>query len=935
MIMFTRSPVALAVAAALSSAALAPGAFAQTAPAQSPPPTAEVIVTGSNIRRVDAETASPIQIISQEEIQRTGKSTIGEYLQTLTTDGAGSVPKTFGNGFASGASGISLRGLGAGSTLVLLNGRRIAPYGLADDGQKVFTDLSVIPLEAVERVEVLKDGASAIYGSDAIAGVVNITLKQNFEGLVAKGSFASSRYSDGNAEKLSITSGFGNLDDNRYNVFFNVEASDTDRIRVGDRDERGYIGSGDLRQYGYSITGSQFMFGSITPPVLKPDGSVDTAGNAVSSPAGSIRNPTTTAYQSLPGCAKFSNLAADPNGGCLWQSGQFRDLTPVEKYVNVFGRGTLALNDNFQAYTELGYSRKKSEFANTPSGVSGSWGYPGGPVNASSGAGATLLGATHPDNTLGVAARLRYAAFDVGPRVVHVTNDFWRAMAGVKGKLGEWDVDSAYLHSQSDLTNERTGYLRYSSVRQALSGTGPITWRIGDDAGLNTQAVYDFISPTIHSNGKSSLDLIDIKGSRSVAQLPGGDLGVALGAEYRHLETSLTPTTYTDLGDIIGLGYSAYSGTQNVIGAYAEVLAPVLQSVELSAAVRSDRYMNGENATTPKFGIKFRPWDKLALRATYAKGFRAPNAAENGTGGLAAFANTADPVRCPGGNPAPGGGTQADCNGSVALITTPNPALKPEKSRSLTAGLLFQPTSLASISFDVFEIKRTNEINTETLDEAIAENKTVRSDNNLNGKANTGTLLAALTDYINSASTKVRGADLDGRYTLPLENFGKVRFDLQWTRISSFLRTEQSGQEIQFAGTHGNCDTTNCIGTPKNRINFGATWEMGTFNVSTVVNFVDSFKNVRDGNATTCANKLADGSNAPNADCMIASFYSIDLAGRWQVTDPIEVFGTVANLLDRQAPLDPLTYGSVNYNPLHAAGAIGRYYTVGMRYSFK
>jgi iron complex outermembrane receptor protein len=556
-------------------------------------------------------------------------------------------------------------------------------------------------------------------------------------------------------------------------------------------------------------------------------------------------------------------------------------------------------------------------------------------VNASSGAGATLLGATHPDNTLGVAARLRYAAFDVGPRVVHVTNDFWRAMAGVKGKLGEWDIDSAYLHSQSDLTNERTGYLRYSAVRQALSGTGPITWRIGDDAGLNTQAVYDFISPTIHSNGKSSLDLIDVKGSRSVMQLPGGDLGVALGAEYRHLETSLTPTTYTDLGDIIGLGYSAYSGTQNVIGAYAEVLAPVLQSVELSAAVRSDRYMNGENATTPKFGIKFRPWDKLALRATYAKGFRAPNAAENGTGGLAAFANTADPVRCPGGNPAPGGGTQADCNGSVALITTPNPALKPEKSRSLTAGLLFQPTSLASISFDVFEIKRTNEINTETLDEAIAEKKTVRSDNNLNGQPNTGTLLAALTDYINSASTKVRGADLDGRYTLPLENFGKVRFDLQWTRISSFLRTEQSGQEIQFAGTHGNCDTTNCIGTPKNRINFGATWEMGTFNVSTVVNFVDSFKNVRDGNATTCANKLADGSNAPNADCMIASFYSIDLAGRWQVTDPMEVFGTVANLLDRQAPLDPLTYGSVNYNPLHSAGAIGRYYTVGMRYSFK
>src|SRR4029453_1125146 len=167
----------IAVAAAVGGAFVAPGAFAQATPEKQGAPIAEVVVTGSNIRRVDAETASPIQIVTQEDIQRTGKSTIGAYLQTLTADGAGSVPRTFGNGFASGGAGISLRGLGASSTLVLLNGRRIAPYGLADDGQKVYTDISVIPLEAVERVEVLKDGASAIYGSDAIAGVVNIILR--------------------------------------------------------------------------------------------------------------------------------------------------------------------------------------------------------------------------------------------------------------------------------------------------------------------------------------------------------------------------------------------------------------------------------------------------------------------------------------------------------------------------------------------------------------------------------------------------------------------------------------------------------------------------------------------------------------------------------------------------------------------------------------
>jgi iron complex outermembrane receptor protein len=268
----------------------------------------------------------------------------------------------------------------------------------------------------------------------------------------------------------------------------------------------------------------------------------------------------------------------------------------------------------------------------------------------------------------------------------------------------------------------------------------------------------------------------------------------------------------------------------------------------------------------------------------------------------------------------------------VALITSPNPGLKPEKSRSYTGGVVFQPTSLINISLDYFEIKRTNEINTETLDDAIARGATVRSDNLLNGQAGTGTLLAALADYINSASTRVRGADMDARYGLLLP-LGKLTLDMQWTHVSSFLRTEPDGSQLQFAGTHGNCDTTNCIGTPKNRVNFGATWALDSFSVSGVVNYIGSFQN-RASAGANCANKFADGTPAPNADCEIASFYSIDLAGRWRPTDALEVFGTIENALDRQAPLDPLTYGSVNYNPLHSAGAIGRYYTLGMRYRF-
>ncbi len=464
-------PATLAVAA--------PAAFAQSAADEKPTNLDRITVTGSNIPRVTTETASPVQVITRQEIDRTGKATIGEYLQTLTSDGAGSIPKSFGTGFAGGGSGISLRGLGAASTLVLLNGRRMAPYGLADDGQKVFTDLSVIPMDAVERVEVLKDGASAIYGSDAIAGVVNIILRNDFTGAIAKASYGMSGDSDGNARRGSLTAGIGSLAEDGFNAFISLDVSKTDGIRISDRRNRKWIGNGDLSPYGYDrVAGGQNF----------PLNGAITAGGTVAgnSPAGSIRDPLTGLYQSLPGCAQFSSITpADPGGGCLWETQDFRSLSPSEEFGNLFARGTFALSDNFELYGEFGYSKKKTEFYNTPSGVSGSWGYPGGPVNASSGAGATVLGAGHPDNPLGANARLRYAAFDVGPRVTRNTNEFTRFLVGMKGTVGDWDIDTAYLHSATQLVNERTGFLRYSHVRTALSDpNSPVGWwRLGPTQG--------------------------------------------------------------------------------------------------------------------------------------------------------------------------------------------------------------------------------------------------------------------------------------------------------------------------------------------------------------------------------------------------------------------------------------------------------------------
>lgn len=912
--MFKKSPISIGVALALGGAAALPALAQQDA-------TQRVEVTGSHIRRVQAETAAPITVISSEQIQNSGRATVGEFLQTLAVDGQGSVPPSFTNGFAPGSIGVSLRGLGAGSTLVLVNGRRMAAYGLADDGQKVFTDLSTIPMEAVERVEILKDGASAIYGSDAIAGVVNIILRKSYNGILAKASYGTSRYGDGDTKIATFLAGTGNLDTDGYSVYLNLEAMKSDAIRYKDR-SRDWIGTSDTRPWGY-VQGGTFN---------TPAGAITAGGTAAgSSLVGNVR--VGGLYQSLPGCGLVAPTLtpADPGGGCLWDAQKlYGYLLPEVESYSLFGRGTLRVNNNTEAYAEISALRKSSFSASTPSGVSGAWGFPGGAVNASSGAGAVVLAPTHPDNIGG--DRLRYAAWDVGPRTSGVDNDAYRLLAGIRGSTMNWDWDAAVLHSETNLVNRRNGFLRYSVVKAALGDptSGLFPWRIGVNAGLNAPALYAALSPTIESDGKTKLSSADFRASRELAKLTGGALALAVGLEFRHESNKLTPTTFTDIGDIIGLGYSAFDGSRTLSAVYGELNAPLLKELEVNAALRYDKYSGNLNQATPKIGIKWTPIRQLVLRGTYSEGFRVPNAAEAGTGGVAAFTTARDPVRCPGGVAAPGA-SAADCNQQVAIITQGNPNLKPEKSKSYTLGFVFEPVAQTNLSVDFWQIKRTDEINQGTVDEALAAGKFVRSDNNLPGTPDSGTLLAVLGSYINSTSSTVRGYDVDGSVAFNLGEAGKLITRLGWTHISSWERVD-AGTTYQYAGTHGNCDVTNCIGTPKDKFNFTATWDRGGLQFSGTVNYIGSMKNVMwDGDA--CASSFADGSDAPSG-CRIPSFYTVDVSGRWAVTKQLDIFGSIQNLFDRVAPLDPTTYGGVNFNPLHISGAIGRFYNVGLRYKF-
>ncbi|MEB0135348.1 TonB-dependent receptor [Actimicrobium sp. CCC2.4] len=927
------------------------GMIAMPVLAQEAAATQRVEVTGSNIRRAQAETASAVQVLSRTDIEKSGKASVAELLQSLAVDNQGSVPTTFGNGFAAGASGISLRGLGTASTLVLVNGRRVAPYGLADDGQKVFADLNLIPLEAVERVEILKDGASAIYGSDAIAGVVNVILRKDYKGTTAKVSYGQTTgYSDGKDVRATITHGFGDIDTDKYNVLLNFEYGNKGDANYRDRSDRRYVGKSDLRPYGFSAQESLSGAGAIIDNNL--------AGSAVN---GNVRNPRTLDYYNrgnlagvgftrlFPGaaCGNFTtHPQGDPLGGCLTDTAQqYNQIQPKQETFNFFGRGTRQITPDLQAYVEYNLYKSNSVSSSTPSGVSGSVGYPGGPVSNAS----VALGAAHPDNPyFGTAARLRYYAADVGPRVSTIDSTFTRLVAGLKGTQGAWDFDTAFLYSENKVSNERTGYLARAATFALLNPTvanvaaaraksaayaalpAGTYWRIAENAGLNSAAVYAALSPVVSNDAKTQVTQIDFKASRELGKLDGGNIGLAVGGEFRHESVKLDPSSGTETGDVIGLGYSAYKGSRNVGALYAEMLAPVTKSLELSAAVRADRYSDVGNAFTPKVGAKWTPVKEFAIRGTLARGFRAPSAAENGEGGLAAFSSAIDPTRCA------LGVTSACSPASVAVITSPNKNLQPEKSESTTLGFVWDPLPKTSLSLDFFQIKRKNEINQEQTSASIAAGQVSRDPSTATAiPGDPGGITAVLAKYVNSASTTVQGADLDFRQGFDLgTGNGKLTVDAKWTHLFKFMRKEKDGSEYDFAGTHGNCDVTNCIGTPADRVNLGASWERDAIRVSTIVNYRGKLDNkLFKNDPAGCASFFADGTDAPSG-CKLASFTTVDLSFRWLANKNVEVFGTIQNLFDRIPPLDPLTYGAQSYNPLDYSGALGRYLNVGVKYKF-
>ena len=886
-----------------------------------------ITVTGSAIPRIDVETPSPVTVITAAQIQRSGLKTVTDVVRAISADNSGSIPTAFTAGFAAGSAGVALRGLTVNSTLVLIDGRRSANYPLADDGQRTFVDLNTIPVNAIERIDVLKDGASSLYGADAIAGVVNIILKHDFKGLQGTAEAGTSQDGGGTTRRVTLLFGGGDLQKDGWNAYGNIEAQKDDHIAARDR---GYpYNTSNLNPTGGSnLDWGQpgFNTGSTTPLVRPAVPGPDGAGGMHTGTAmpGSLWQPL------VPCGANTTPISNDLGNGCqLDPTYRYGELAPKQTRVGAYGRLTVKVGESSEAYVSASVYKNKVEAAGNPPQIRS-----GTPVNTRSIVlPATLAnGADNPyDPYPADPALITYAFGDI-PGGGRNDNTNMRLAGGIHGTWGEWNYDSALIFSHSSLDVDNYGFLNYAALINAVNNG---TYNFLDPS-QNSPALRAQLAPVLHKRSTTDLQSIDFHVSRPLMDLPGGSLGLATGVDVRH-EAQHDPDLNPGL-QAQGLGVAHTFGKRTVEGVYAELDAPFLESLEVDVSGRYDHYSDFGSNFSPKVGFKWKPFESLAVRGTWSKGFRAPSFAENGSSESEGFATYTVPD-----DYAAAHGNNAYVRPyGLAYDTIGNPNIKPEKSKSWTFGVLWQPLEQFSASLDYYDIKKTGVIgqqdtqavlNAYFAGQPLPPNSAVIPDV---PDPQFPTLLpkpvVVMAPYVNQNSLQTKGVDLDLIGNFNLTDGVKLRSELNATRIFEWNLTLQDGTVERFVGTHGPYALSSGAGTPRDRASWSNSLMFGKATVTGTLYYTSAISMTAPDNGEGCIS-VDDNGNPFPPSCHVASFTYFDLTGSYDFNDHFGVYASVLNAFNRKAPFDPSNYAGNNYNPTWAQpGIVGRFYTLGVKF---
>ena len=874
-------------AAALCAGGVAFAAAAQQQPAEPARKLERIEVTGSRIKRVDAESPVPVQVITRDAIERSGAMTVTELLKSLPANNAGAFDENAIASFSPGAGSVSLRGLGAQATLVLINGRRVTPYGFAQGGQQTFVDVNAIPLDAVDRIDILLDGASALYGSDAMAGVVNVILRKEFTGFRTHGSIGQTSYGDGTTSSAGFTIGKGSLDSDKYNVFASYEHASREAIKAS---ERPNTRTADFRRFGLTDRRSSYsMPGNLYEAVDD----------------GAFLGP-------MAGCAPVDDQTSPVDGRCAYDHVRYQDIQAKTTRDHLVMGGVAELSAQTQLFADAIFTRSTIEQAG-PSYNSSTY-FATGTLSQDY----IPLSATHPQNPFGQTVGLRYRFGDV-PNSTTTKSDTQRATLGMRTALAEWDVESAAMYSRSKTKVIYAGYLRdavlLNEVLDPSTGMARDSFVFGNPA-ANDAGLMARLYPTLRDSGVTSMSSLDVHGSRQFGRLAGGPMGIAVGADFRRETFRSTPDPLTAAGEISVLGAAAADGQRNISAFFAELSAPIAKTLETQFAVRVDRYSDFGSATTPKVGLKWKPVSNLALRGTYSKGFRAPSLVEtSGTPVTSFYSDIRDPQLCPD----PVGAPNDNCNVTVAALQGANQHLKAETSKSFTVGLVFEPTDRLSVSLDFYRIKRRNEISTMDPDYLLAHESEypgyVQRDPATNQIERLNLLLT------NLGSTMVRGYDIDVKNRWPLGELGTLTLAGTYNRMPRYkVRPVADAEEVDYAGTYLQ---------PRERYTLGGTWEYGAWTTSLTWNYIGGYSRAFSPIDTVCPYE----STTPGL-CRVESWMTADLFVGYKGIKNLELGLKVQNIDNRQAPLDERAASDFTLYRSAYHNQLGRFVSVSARYTF-
>jgi iron complex outermembrane recepter protein len=936
-------PVALIRALGTGAAVtllVSPMAIAQQATPttpQQPQKIEKIEVTGSNIKRVDSETASPIQVITADEIRQSGRQTVTELLRELPINAAGGLTELTGSGsFSAGAASVSLRGLGSSATLVLLNGRRVAPYGLADPnfGQASAVNLNAIPVNVIERIEILKDGASAIYGSEAIAGVINIILRKDYKGAQVAVSGTANKDGDYRNGTATASIGFGDLAKDRYNAFITFEGYKQDSVLF--KDVQSFLNRQQFRDvYSTGLVSSAYS------PFLTVLTDATGAFNVTTGPNCPASNRVVANQAGAPW-----NLGV-PGTLCLYDNVSRQEIVPEAERASVFARGTFDLSGTTQLYGEGSYVKQSTYFLGFPQAVGQGTGATFNPSTGRLNPAPTSLVAGHPNNPFNRTTQVRARMDGIGPQDNEVESETTRGVVGFRTTFGKFDFESGLLYNRTEQNTTNYNALRYDRLIQAFGFTQGFN-AVGNPILVPNLAggTYDWNNPnggtiTANSirinakdNAKSTFSILDAKLSGELMQMAGGGAGFALGLEYRKEDRVVTPDAEKLRGNIFGRGVATAKGDRNVSTVFGELVLPVLKNVEVQTAVRYDRYSDYGNSVTPKLAAAWSPLSTLKLRGSFARGFRAPSLTEITRSSTSGFFNGVDdPRRC---NRA--ANITVGCGLSIPGLIQAFEGVQPEKAETYTGGFVWDITPESSATVDYFSITRRNEITFLSLNEILLNegstnplfaNRVFRDPANTSTQVpnDPGAILYVSTAFANLGRTTVRGFDLDLRHRMSLGEYGRVNFQFLGTRY-----TEQRG-----SGTPDGVQTSfnGYRNAPNWRAQFITTWNVGNWNNRAAVNAVGQFKSFVNpetvtGTALTAIQNCGNPTGTYLGVCTVPTYVTIDASTEYVGFKNLRLTFAVRNLANARPSIDPLArpFNTAWYQPQ------GINFILGARYTF-